>query len=109
MARFPTSLENIALNLIFDFMGERRINRTFGEDMKIAAALPPLKVLHSAVNQRLSKIAATGTAPYEICRFRPGDKIVEYEPFPTSISIQTIRTALIVSGMRQPRWKRSRY
>lgn len=106
MARFPTSIENIALDLIFESMGESRSNRTFDDYMRIASELPPLKTLHHSVNQRLTKIAETGAAPYEICRFRAGDEIIRSEPFPTSISIETIRTALVVSGMRQPKWKR---
>lgn len=109
MARFPTSIENIALDLIFEYMGESRSNRTFDDYMRIASELPPLKTLHHIVNQQLAKIAEAGAAPYEICRFRAGDKIIRYEPFPTSISIQTICTALIVSGMRRPKWKRSTY
>jgi hypothetical protein len=109
MPRFPTSIENVALNLIFECMGESRWNRTFDDYMRIASTLPPLKILHYIVNQRLAEIAKTGAAPYEICRFRAGDNIIHYEPFPTSISIQTIRTALVVSGMRRPKWKRSTY
>ena len=108
MARFPTSIENIALALIFESMGESRSNRTFDDYLRIASELPPLKTLHHIVNQQLAKIVEAG-APDEICRFRAGDKIIRYEPFPTSISIQTIRTALIVSGMRRPKWKRSTY
>jgi hypothetical protein len=87
----------------------KRIRRARTEIMGIASELPPLKMLHHIVNQQLAKIAEAGAAPYEICRFRAGDKIIRYEPFPTSISIQTIRTALIVSGMRRPKWKRSTY
>lgn len=101
MARSLTSFENIALTLIFEYMGEGRYNRTSDEYIDIARRLPPLKVLHYAINQRLEKIAESSKAPYEICRFRAGDKIVRYEPFPTSISIETIRSALVISGMRQ--------
>jgi hypothetical protein len=87
----------------------KRIRRARTEIMGIASELPPLKTLHHIVNQQLAKIAEAGAPPYEICRFRAGDEIIRYEPFPTSISIQTIRTALIVSGMRRPKWKRSTY
>jgi hypothetical protein len=106
MARFPTPIENIALELIFCFMRERRVNRTFDEYMGIAARLPPLKTLHYEVNRLLAIIAERGVAPYEICRFRAGDEVIRFEPFPTSISIQSIRNALVVSGMREPKWKR---
>ena len=63
-------------------MGESRSNRTFDDYMRIASELPPLKSLHHIVNQQLAKIAEAGAAPYEICRFRAGDKIIRYEPFP---------------------------
>ena len=41
----PTPIQQIALNLTFAVMGERRINRTYDEYMAIAARLPALKVL----------------------------------------------------------------
>jgi hypothetical protein len=106
MSKFPTPIENIVLDIAFDLMGEKRTDRTPDEYMQIAARLPPLKVLHDMVNKRLSKMAAAGDAPYEICRFKAGDKRYEYEPFPTSVSLETVRNALTVAGMRKKRWRR---
>jgi hypothetical protein len=103
MDPFPTPIENIALNLAFEYAGEYRYNRTSDEYMRIAANLPPLKVLHYHVNERLKEIQESGSAPYQICRFRAGDKRVVYEDYPTSISIEVLRTALNKSGMRVPR------
>jgi hypothetical protein len=103
MDPFLTPIENIALDLIFAYMGEARENRTSDEYMRIASSLPPLKVLHYQVNTRLQEIQKSGTAPYQICRFRAGDTRIVYEEFPTAISIEVIRTALTKSGMRMCR------
>jgi hypothetical protein len=104
--RFPTPEENIALSLIFEWLGESPINRTMEEYMDIASRLPPLKVLHGIVEQRLRKLHTSGQPLYEICDFRKGDRSHWYRPFPKRISLETIRTALNVSGMREPRWSK---
>jgi hypothetical protein len=69
MGKFPTSRENIVLDIIFELMGESRINRSNDEYMEIASRLPPLKVLQHDVNERLRKMAANRITPYQICHF----------------------------------------
>ena len=101
MSQFPTSMENIALNLIFEWLGESRYNRTLQEYAEIARHLPKLDALCAYVNQRLREIAVAGSPPYEICRFRAGDNSVRYVRFPKSLSITVIRTALVKSGMME--------
>jgi hypothetical protein len=108
MRKLPTSVENIILDIAFDLMGQSRINRTLDEYMQIAARLPPLKVLHGMINERLSQMAAAGDALYEICRFKAGDKYYRYEPPPTSVSLETVRNALTVARLREKRRRRSR-
>ena len=103
MAPSLTSVDNIAVSLVFAYMNEERYNRTYDDYMRIASALPPLKVLHYELNQLLTRRLEHYGPPYEICRFRAGDERYSFESFPTSISIETIRTALIKSGMREPR------
>jgi hypothetical protein len=107
--QFPTPIQDIALNLIFVVMGESRINRTYDEYMAIAKRLPPLKVLTSEVNRLLKEIhrraASDGILLPELCRFKAGDQRITYEAYPTTISIETIREALVVAGMREPRWQ----
>jgi hypothetical protein len=110
--RFPTSVENIALELTFAVMGEPRYNRTYEEYMAIAKRLPPLKVLTFEINQFLQQIHKcngwNGFHLYEICGFKRGDQWITYRPYPKAISIETVRTALEVSGMRKPRRRRNR-
>lgn len=106
MSQFLTSKENIVLDLIFESMGESRINRTYAEYMAIASRLPMLEPLRQDVNEKLREMAAAGNAPYEICYFKVKDKNHWYRKFPESLSMETIRTALIKSGMRQPRGPR---
>lgn len=104
MSRFPTSVENIALDLIFEWLGESRINRTYDEYMQIAARIPSIEACQAYINQRLREYAKSGNAPSSaICYFKEGHQRVWYKPFPTSISLETVRTALIVSGMREAR------
>lgn len=106
MRHSPTLFENIALDIIFDWMGESTINRTLNEYIAIAAKLPKLEALHARVNEILATI--DGNGPYEICRFKAGDKYFKYEPFPKSLSLETVRTALIKSDMREKGPRRSR-
>jgi hypothetical protein len=49
MSKFLTSKENLALDLIFYYVGESRYNRTTEEYEAVAAKLPPIKVLHGYV------------------------------------------------------------
>src|ERR1051326_1187446 len=103
-----TQVENIALSLVFDALGEQQINRSAYEYAKIAQSLPPLKVLHHLVNKKLRQRLRSPTyANREICRFNVGDLIVRFEPYPRSISIETVRSALNWSAMRNPRRART--
>ena len=57
-----TDIENIALSLVFDALGEQQINRSAYEYAKIAQSLPPLKVLHHLVNEKLRERLAARPA-----------------------------------------------
>jgi len=104
MTRGPTSTQNIAINLIFEWMGEERYNRTYEEYMNIAKRLPKITAAHAYVNQRLREFAERGNRPFDaICYFRAGDRKPRYAPFPTSISEETIRKGLEEMGMREPK------
>jgi hypothetical protein len=111
MGPFPTPIQDIALNLVFDVRSECRFNRTYEAYMDIAAQLPPLKVLVHKINERLQEInerlqelhKTVGDPLPEICRFKAGDERIIYEPFPKKISIETLRAALVISEMRKPR------
>ena len=70
MNPFPTSKENIALDLIFGLLGASRINRTMDEYMDVASRAPKVEVMHADVNKVLREMAAAGYAPYEICYFK---------------------------------------
>ena len=106
MSQFPTSKENLALNLLFEWCGESRINRTDDEYRKIASRLSKLEACHAYVNQRLREMADAGIAPYQICYFKAGDRYLWYENFPASLSMETVRTALVKIGMRKERRRR---
>jgi hypothetical protein len=96
---FLTSKENIVVILIYGWLGESRLNRTYDEYMEIAARFPK-------VAARLREMAADGFAPYQICYFKAGDWYPWYEEFPTSLSMETVRTALLKMGMRSNHGRR---
>jgi hypothetical protein len=51
------------------------------------------------VNQRLKEFAESDHPPFrEIYYFKAGDKNIWFEPFPTSLSMETIRRALNKMG-----------
>jgi hypothetical protein len=110
--QFPTPIQEIALNLVFNALGERRKNRTPREYAEIASRLPPLKVLTHRVNVELkwmhSRSIRSGVPLPELCRFKAGDERITYEKYPQQISYQTVRSALNVSGLRRPRGRRAR-
>ena len=98
-SQFPTQIQNIALELIFAVMGEERINRTYDEYMAIAKRLPALKVLTSEINRmrqqaHRSNDECNGFVLPQLCRFKAGDQRIIYEPYPKTISYETVRTAL---------------
>jgi hypothetical protein len=106
MSPFLTSKENIAVNLIYGWLGESRTNRTYDEYVEIASRFPKLTACHAYVNQRLQRMAEAGLAPYGICYFKAGDRYPWYEDFPTSLSREIVRTALLKMGKPQkPRRK----
>jgi len=105
--RFCTAVQDIALNLIFTVLGERRVNRTREEYEAIVASLPPLKVLTFEVNETLKRSACSGVPLPQICRFRAGDERYTYEDYPSHISYETVRAALEVSGLRRARRRRA--
>lgn len=108
MNKYPTSKENIALNLISAWLGESFVGRTPAEYEAIMAKLPPVKVLGGVVNAALARIAATGAAPYDICYFKAGDRHIWYEPFPERLSDEIVRSALVKAGFRKKQIRKRR-
>ena len=104
---FPTPIQDIAINLVFAALGERRCNRTPKEYAAIAAKLPPLKTLLFKVNELLEWMHScschSGVPLPQICRFKVGDQRWTYEPYPRRISYETLRAALTVLRLRNPR------
>jgi hypothetical protein len=102
------SLEELAIDLLFETFDEHRYNRTPEEYEYLCSLVPPLKEAHYRVNQRLKQIHDSGKPPYEICYFKDGDLAPVYFPFPTSISAETIRNGLVAHGFRIPKWRKQR-
>jgi len=80
--------------------------------MAIAARLPPLKELTDKINRLLQVLHKCndergGLILPQLCRFTAGDQRIAYEPYPKSVSYETVRAALQFSGMRNPRWRRA--
>ena len=94
MTPFLASKENIVINLLFAWLGESRYNRTYQEYIAIAARVPKVEAVFAYVNQCLEEMAASGHAPFQICYFHIEDRYPWYADFPTSLSRETVRTAL---------------
>ena len=47
MSPFLTSKENIVVNLIYEWLGEAYINRTYDEYMEIASRFPKVAACHA--------------------------------------------------------------
>lgn len=102
-----TMQESLVIDLIFEQMGESRSNRTFAEYKEIEAKLPPIKVLHGHVNDRLKEMAQN--PPHQFCYFRAGDRrFLKVKEFPISVSIEVVRRALVNFGMRKIHARRPR-
>ena len=102
-----TAFENIAINLVSELIKEEldKKDPLYFED--IVAMIPPLGVLHFQVNKRLRECHVIwGNNPPEFCRFEAGHQRTVYEPYPKQISVETIRKALIVAGLRTPQSRR---
>jgi hypothetical protein len=97
---FLTPRENLALDLVFDVLGESRFNRHMDEYRAIAARTPKLDVLHADINKILEDWAIGGRRPYQICTFKRGDRYYRYEEIPVVLSRETLRRAWMKSGMR---------
>jgi hypothetical protein len=107
MYRPARPVEELAIDLLLVSLGEHRYNRSPQEYVYLASIIPPLKQAHYLVNERLRELKEAGIRPYEICYFKPGDLMPHYAPFPTSISIETLRNGLIALGFRIPKRRTS--
>jgi hypothetical protein len=58
-----TSKENIAIDLIFELLEEKRFNRTTQDYLNIDSRLPKIERAFVYVNARLTEIARKGSAP----------------------------------------------
>ena len=98
-------VEELAVDLLFESFGENRYNRTPEEYEYLCSLIPNLKQAHYRVNQQLKKRHEEGKFRNRaICDFKGGDKVPIYRPYPETISIETIRIALIKLGFRDPKW-----
>ncbi len=107
MYRPARPLEELAIDLLLQSLGEHRYNRSAQEYAHLCSLIPRLKQAHYLVNQRLRDLDVAGIRPCEICYFKPGDLMPHYAPFPTSISIETLRNGLIALGFRIPKRRTS--
>ena len=107
MYRSLKPLEELALDLLFESYGEHRYGRSAEEYEYLSTFTENLKDVHFRVNKRLAEYKKSGQPRWGgICYFKAGDLKPHYAPFPESISVQTIRNALIFSGFRERKWRK---
>jgi hypothetical protein len=95
-----TAVQNFALEMLFRSLGEKQGAASFDNMLRKMDRIPKsLKQVHYLVNDELGRYALTKEFRLrEFCRFKAGDKVIRYERYPTSISKETIRQALRISG-----------
>jgi len=100
-----TDVQAFAMEMLFRVRNENPVNRTWEEYQQICAKIPSnLKVVTGMINDELRTYSQTDEfKSRKFCRFRAGDEIIRYETYPNSISIETVRQALIAYGWREPR------
>jgi hypothetical protein len=112
MYRPAKPLEELALDLLFESHGESRYNQTAAEYERLSALVKNLDDAYFRVNRSLEQRKKSDQQQCKksdqprwrrICYFKAGDLTPRYAPFPESISIETIRNALVFSGFREPR------
>jgi hypothetical protein len=108
MNSHPTSTQRFAMSLLFRGLRECPYNRTPKEYEQIKSRIPKrLKVVHGIINEQLNELAQSDEfASWERCDFKAGDEKIHFEPYPKSISIETVRLALIGFGWREPQERR---
>jgi hypothetical protein len=107
MYRSAKPLEELALDLLFESYGESRYDRTPAEYAHLSALVTNLKDAEYRVNKLLKEKKESGRLRWmAICYFQPNDVAPRYAPVPDSISIETIRSALIHTGFREPKWRK---
>ncbi|MGY4615475.1 hypothetical protein ACVWZ4_000702 [Bradyrhizobium sp. USDA 4472] len=101
-------LEELAVDLLFEAFGEHRYDRSQREYEHLISLIPPLKEAIYLVNRRLQELNEKGQQRFSvICYFRPGDLAPRYMPFPSKISLDTLRKGLITLGFRKPKWRKA--
>lgn len=97
-----TQIQWFALKILFQALGINPYARPFVETIN---SIPrSLKRVHYLVNTELARYSKTEEFQHmEFCRFRAGDKVCKYEKYPTTISRETIRQALVNSGWWPPK------
>src|SRR5262249_1086883 len=97
----PAAIQHFAMKVLFEAMEEDPINRTPEEYRQMAARIPKsLKVMHAKINDYLKTHPVSEFSCTEFTRFRARDKYRRIESYPTSISIETVRSALKVYKWR---------
>jgi hypothetical protein len=96
------------MSLLYRSLGERPYDRTPEEYLEIKSRIPKrLKAVHHIINEELQALAQCDKfASWERCDFKAGDQIIHFEPYPKSISVETVRQALTVFGWREPQKRR---
>jgi hypothetical protein len=95
----PTAYQRLVIKVLYEVLGVDPINRTPEEYRQIQARIPKhLKVVHGLINDYLKTHKITDFSCARFCRFDVGHRGVRFESYPTSISRETVRQALIVHG-----------
>ena len=98
-----TEDQTLVMNLLYRALGRNPHSGWVAWEI-IAGRIPKaLKVAHALVNDELARLWRRGELDNaKRCRFKAGHRTIRYESYPTSLSIETVRLALINHGLRLP-------
>ena len=103
-----TAVQSFAMKVLFKAIGEDPINRTAEDYNAIRSRMPKrLKQVQGLINDYLEMNKISAFSSEQFCIFKAGDTEIRFESYPTWISIETVRQALIVYGWRPSKAKRS--
>jgi hypothetical protein len=99
-----TENQSLINSLLYRASGVKCSGR--GEEFATIAKLiaKGLKRVHGLINDELARCWRSGELESaQRCRFKADHRIIRYEAYPKSLSIETVRQALINYGWRMPR------
>jgi hypothetical protein len=105
-----TENQSFAINLLVRALKVKRTDCCWNDFRLMLDIMPKsLKAVHGLINDELMRYSQIDEfKKAERCRFKAGDTVVKYESYPTQLSKETVRQALINFRFCGPRVRSAR-